>query len=208
MPYVFIHGLGQTPESWNQVISDMGLTDAIMCPNLPALILNQESTYKNLYAAFCSYCETESDKLDLCGLSLGGILALNYAIDHPEKVNSLTLIGTQYVMPKKLLAIQNAVFHLMPNKMFASMGFSKKDFIQLSKTMADLNFSLELSAVTCPSLIVCGEKDTANKKASAELAKRIPNAQMSLISGCGHEVNQQAPTQLSKVLRNFWENRA
>ena len=144
--------------------------------------------------------------MNLCGLSLGGILALNYAIDHPEKVKSLVLIGTQYVMPKKLLAVQNAIFRLMPSKSFESMGFSKKNFIQLSKTMAELDFSMELESITCPTLVICGEKDTANKKASEELAERIPHTSLSVISGSGHEVNQQAPTRLAEALDGFWKD--
>lgn len=204
MAYIFIHGLGQMPESWDRVISHMSLTEKALCPILPALITEQGCNYENLYAAFCRYCETESGKINLCGLSLGGILALNYAIDHPEKVKSLVLIGTQYVMPKKLLAIQNAIFRLMPNKSFESMGFSKKNFIQLSKTMAELDFSTGLGSITCPTLVVCGEKDTANKKASEEMAERIPGANLSLIPGSGHEVNQQAPKWLAEVLYDFW----
>ena len=206
MAYMFIHGLGQTPESWDQVISHKSLTEKALCPNLPALITEQECNYKNLYAAFCRYCETESDRINLCGLSLGGILALNYAIDHPEKIKSLVLIGTQYVMPKKLLAIQNAIFRLMPNKSFESMGFSKKNFIQLSKTMADLDFSLKLGSIICPTLAVCGEKDAANKKASEELAEQIPGASLRLIPGSGQEVNQQAPKRLAEVLDDFWRD--
>ena len=206
MAYIFIHGLGQTPESWDQVISDMSLTEEVLCPNLPALITEQECNYKNLYAVFCRYCETESGKINLCGLSLGGILALNYAIDHPKKIKSLVLIGTQYVMPKKLLAVQNAIFRLMPSKSFESMGFSKKNFIQLSKTMADLDFSLKLGSITYPTLVVCGEKDAANKKASEELSERIPEASLSLIPGSGHEVNQQAPIRLAEVLNGFWKD--
>ena len=42
----------------------------------------------------------------MCGLSLGGILALQYAIEHPEHIHALALIGTQYTMPKTLLRIQ------------------------------------------------------------------------------------------------------
>ena len=206
MAYIFIHGLGQTPESWDQVISNMSLTEEVLCPNLPALITEQECKYKNLYAVFCRYCETESGKINLCGLSLGGILALNYAIDHPKKIKSLVLIGTKYVIPKKLLAVQNAIFRLMPSKSFESMGFSKKNFIQLSKTMADLDFSLKLGSITYPTLVVCGEKDAANKKASEELSERIPEASLSLIPGSGHEVNQQAPIRLAEVLNGFWKD--
>lgn len=86
------------------------------------------------------------------------------------------------------------------------MGFSKKNFIQLSKTMADLDFSLKLEIITCPTLVICGEKDAANKKASEELTERIRGASLRLIPGSGHEVNQQAPTQLAEILDDFWRD--
>lgn len=37
----------------------------------------------------------------------------------------------------------------MPNSMFQQMGFGKKDFIELSKSMMKLDFSQELKKVTC-----------------------------------------------------------
>ena len=66
--------------------------------------------------------------------------------------------------------------------------------------MADLDFSLDLGSLACPAFIICGGKDSANKKASEELARRIPGASLRVISGSGHEVNQQAPAQLAEVL--------
>ncbi len=205
MAYIFIHGLGQGPNSWNQVLSDMNLKAKVLRPDLPSFLSHKECNYENLYEAFCAFCQPEIEKLDLCGISLGGILALHYAISHPERVNSLVLIGTQYVMPKKLLAIQNFMFRLMSEEKFEGIGFSKKDFIQLSKTMAKLDFRSELTKIVCPTLVVCGEKDSANKKASTELAEKIPNAQLSIIEGCGHVVNQQAPGALAEQLKVFWK---
>lgn len=55
-------------------------------------------------------------------------------------------------------------------------------------------------------LVICGEKDAANKKASEELTERIRGASLRLIPGSGHEVNQQAPTQLAEILDDFWRD--
>ena len=96
-----------------------------MCPNLPDLVHSKEVTYDNLYAAFSDYCNQYDEPIDLCGLSLGGVLALNYAIQYPKKVRSLVLIATQYKMPKKLLKFQNLLFRFMPKSMFQQMGFRK-----------------------------------------------------------------------------------
>ena len=53
----------------------------------------------------------------------GGVLALNYAVDHPEKVQQLVLIAPQYKMTEKLLRFQNLLFRFMPDSMFQQMGF-------------------------------------------------------------------------------------
>ena len=53
------------------------------------------------------------------------------------------------------------IFRFMPPKMFDETGFSKKDFITLSKTMMDIDFSNTLDSVSCLVLLLCGEKDKA-----------------------------------------------
>ena len=105
---VFVHGLGQTPESWNAVLSSMDETEKCVCPNLVEGVKNQNVNYKNLYKAFSELCDEFDESINLCGLSLGGVLALNYAIERPEKVKSLVLIATPYKMPKMLLKLHRS----------------------------------------------------------------------------------------------------
>ncbi|MDE7429940.1 MAG: alpha/beta hydrolase, partial [Lachnospiraceae bacterium] len=203
MKQIYVHGLGQTPDSWAKTISNIKTDVHSVCLNLPELIQGKQATYQNLYAAFSDACNTYGEPVDLCGLSLGGVLALNYAIEHPERVNSLVLIATPYKMPKHLLQFQNVLFQCMPKSMFQQMGFCKRDFLQLCKTMMLLDFSNSLSKVSCPVLVLCGEKDTANKKASVKLADNLANAEFAMLKGIGHEVNTEAPEQLAAVLCRF-----
>jgi pimeloyl-ACP methyl ester carboxylesterase len=142
--------------------------------------------------------------LNLCGLSLGGMLALHFAIDNPEKVKTLTLIGTQYKMPKTLLKFQNIVFSIMPKSVFKNMGFQKKDIICLTNSMIDLDFSAKLKDVACNTLILCGTKDSANKKASKCLAESIIGSELKLIENAGHEVNKDNPKALALELESFY----
>ena len=100
---------------------------------------NYQLTYENVFTVFVDYCNSFSDKLNLVGLSLGGILAIDYAILHPEKVNSITLCGVPYEIPRKLLKIQNFIFKLMPKRTFENIDVSKENFIQLTNSMAELN---------------------------------------------------------------------
>ncbi len=80
MPYLFIHGLGQSPAVWSETLWRMpGLYAAdAHCPDLAHLLRGTPADYDALYRAFSAYCAALPQPLHLCGLSLGGILALQY----------------------------------------------------------------------------------------------------------------------------------
>lgn len=204
MKYLYLHGLGQTPDNWNDVIRKTNVSGSSNALDLPRLLEGKSATYPQLYAAFSGVCEKE-EELVLCGLSLGAVLALNYAIDHPNRVKALVLIAPQYKMPKKLLKIQNAVFHLIPNSMFTQTGFQKKDFITLCGSMAELDFRLSLDRVSCPVLILCGQRDKANKQAAKELTQALSQAHFQELPETGHEANRESPEQLAQVLQHFYD---
>lgn len=205
MKQIYIHGLGQTSDSWNKTIYELNNKEHIICPNLADLVQTGKAEYEDLYSAFSDLCNKLDKPIDLCGLSLGSVLALNYAIDYPERVHSLVLIAPQYRMPKKLLQIQNIIFRLMPKAVFKSTGFNKTDFIQLCKSMMKLDFGSSISKITCPVLVVYGEKDTANKKAAIELSRTLKKGVLKEISHSGHEVNIDAPKRLSKLINAFYD---
>ena len=207
VPIVFLHGLGQRPEDWNAVVSRLDKGSRALCPNLYALEREGED-YSSLYGAFEQYCDSLEGPLDLCGLSLGGVLALQYAAEHPQRVNSLALIGARASMPKVLMTVQNLLFRLMPADSFRKLGLEKGTAIRLCASMADLDLRPELEQVACPVLVLCGEQDRANRRAGEELARMLPQAEFRLIAEGGHEANRDAPEALSVLLTNFYRGRA
>ena len=206
MKYLYLHGLGQKPDSWNKVIKETKVSESSISLSLAGMLEGKDVTYSELYSAFSEECDKENEAIVLCGLSLGAVLALNYAIDHPDQVKALVLIAAQYKMPKKLLKFQNMLFRLMPNSMFRQIGFKKADVISLCGTMAELDFRDSLHNVSCPVLIVCGEKDNANKKASKELCHYLNNSYFHELMKTGHEANIEAPEELAIVLQQFYDS--
>ena len=205
MEYIFIHGLGQKSSSWNETISNMNNIKSIFCPELFQLFKEKDKNYENLYSSFVEYCINISVKFNLCGLSLGGILALNYAIDFPDKIKSLVLIGTQYKIPKIIFNIQTAIFRLLPNSLFNNFGLHKKDVIKLAKSMKNIDFSNKLENIKCPVLIICGSKDNLNIKSAKYLFENIENAKIKIIENTGHVVNENNPKILANELELFYE---
>lgn len=205
MGHFYLHGLGQKPDSWDRVIQATGVAGSSVSLDLAGMLKGKAATYGELYAAFSAECGKEDGELVLCGLSLGAVLALNYAIDHPDKVKALVLIAAQYKMPGKLLKLQNMIFRLMPEAKFEQTGLKKAEMIRLCGSMAELDFGDSLDKVSCPALILCGEKDTANKGASKQLAHRLRSARYQELLQTGHEANVEAPEELAKVLQKFYE---
>ena len=95
MTNVFLHGLGQTSTSWKKTISLLPEDGDCRCPELSQLLDGKQASFQNLYAGLEEYCSQIPGTFCLCGLSLGGVLALQYAADHPDKLHSLVLIGAQ-----------------------------------------------------------------------------------------------------------------
>lgn len=204
MPQVYVHGLGQTAAVWESVLRLLDSPGERICPDLAEMLPLGKSTYSGLYSAFARLCDGLEEPLALCGLSLGSVLALHYAAEHPGRVGALVLIAPQYRMPKRLLRMQNALFHIMPPCLFRGTGLAKSQMIQLCGSMLDLDLSRKLSGVSCPTLALCGSRDRANKRACADLARRLPGAELRLVAGAGHEANRDAPEQLAVLLRDFY----
>lgn len=204
MTTVFVHGLGQAPTAWDSVIEHLPEERSVKCISLPRLTKEQENTYDNLYASFERECTQAEESLHLCGLSLGAMLALNYAIRHPERVTDLVLIAPQYKIPRVLFSVQNTLFRFFPKGAFQKMGFSKRATLTLVRSMTRIDFTSELKKVSCPVHILCGQKDRVNQKAATQLAQLLPKATMALIADAGHEANTDAPEALADALRAFW----
>lgn len=205
MTKVFIHGSGHKGSSWNEVVKNMHNSEDILYPDLSTILNGKEASYSHLYSSFVEYCNGIEGKIDLCGLSLGGILALNYAIEYPGKVKSLVLIGTPHKVPKLMFSIQNLIFRLLPKSTFKGMAFNKKDTFILGNTMQELDFSNNVQVINCPTLIICGEKDKANMKSAHFLSENIKGSELRIIKETGHVVNEENPKELARILDDYYD---
>ncbi len=201
---ILVHGSGHKAASWNKTISYMTSDEDIVCPNLSSILEGKEASYENLYSSFVKYCSEIDGQIHLCGLSLGGILTLNFALDFPQKVKTLVLIGTPYKVPKAAFSLQNIIFRFLPKSIFETMAFDKKDTFALGNTMKSLDFSGRVKNIICPTLILCGKKDSANIKSAYYLSQNIENSELIVIENTGHVVNEENPKALAKILNEYY----
>lgn len=201
---IFVHGSGHKATSWEKTISYMTNNEDIVCPNLSSILEGKEASYENLYSSFVKYCNEFDGQIHLCGLSLGGILALNFALDFPQKVKTLVLIGTPYKVPKVAFSFQNIIFRFLPKSIFETMAFDKKNTFALGDTMKNLDFSDRVKNIKCHTLILCGKKDSANMKSADYLSQSIRSAELKIIENTGHVVNEENPKALADILNEYY----
>ncbi len=200
MKTILLHGLGQTEQDWKEVVCQLSSSN-VDCPELFSSMEN-EISYPQILGDLERRYSNVKEPLRICGLSLGALLAIDFAIRHGDKVASLVLIGTQYKVPSLLIDFQNLIFRCMPNKVFDSMGLSKSNTIKLAHSMRSLDFTAQLNNILCPVTILCGKKDTANLKASKRLKELLPQATLHIIPNAGHELNKYAPNMIAEILNN------
>lgn len=197
MKIVFLHGLGQRAADWEQVASPFPNTD---CPELFEIV-GEKLNYSAILSSLEERYEYEKEPLCLCGLSLGGMLALDYALRHGDRVAAMVLLGARDRTPRLLMDIQDLLFRCMPDKAFASMGMKKEQVRDLTRSMKNLDFTDRLSTIHCPVTVACGEKDHPNLAAARRLAKYLPNARLYVVPLAGHELNTDAPDTVAEIVR-------
>ena len=52
MKYLYLHGLGQKPDSWNRVIKETKVSESSVKLSLAEMLEGKSATYTELYSAF------------------------------------------------------------------------------------------------------------------------------------------------------------
>lgn len=197
---IFLHGLGQTKESWDRVIEGDENARAI---DLYKHLKEGECDFETLERGVFESLDREESEFNLCGLSLGGVLALKYAANHPESVKKLILIGTPIYIPRLIMSFQMLIFRLLKEETFESLGLSKASFISLAKSLKNIHLGDRLQKIQAPSLVLVGEKDKMMHKQARKMAADISHADFAFIPGAGHVVNTDQPEALRAEVYRF-----
>ena len=103
---VFLHGMGFDHRMWAAQLEHLADDYRVLAPDLPGFSSRASNDLLPLREAAGEVARWLDDvgaaPAHVCGLSLGGMVALHLAHDAPEKVRSLILSGAQ-VRPPALL---------------------------------------------------------------------------------------------------------
>lgn len=174
------------------------------------------------------------EKAHIVGISLGAVLAQDFANQYPQAVNSLACFGGYDInhFDKEMQKENGAAQMLMMLKAFVSVKwfaeankkisaftiqaqndfydmniqFPKKSFMYLASLNSMVNVH-QTKQRDYPLLIGCGKHDIPMELSAVEMWKsREPQSKVVVFENAGHCVNMDMPQKFNEVIEEFWEN--
>jgi len=175
------------------------------------------------------------DSVHLIGNSLGGAIAIRFALTYPDQVKSLNLMApggiedqpSYFTMPG--MAIMKEVFTGGPNKdaleqfirrglvyddkhvdeqlVNERWGIFQQQNMQVINTMVVPNMEDQLGELNCPIIAFWGANENMMPETGiAKLTKKCSNIRLTIVSECGHWVMVEHKELFNRMTLDFLRN--
>ena len=236
MPLVFINSLGTNLHLWDALVPSLpaqyrflrydkrghGLSDT---PPAPYSIRDHSCDLTALME------QLRIDKAIVIGISVGGLIAMDFAIQHPEQVQALVLcdtfprIGTPESWSERIQAVREQGLPAMAQTImgrwfmpaFASQrpadfqGFTNmliqtplEGYIGTCAALRDADLHEAVSQIKAPNLILCGAQDISTPPRLVHgLAESLPDARFRVIEAAAHLPCVEQPEAMAAAIQQF-----
>ncbi|WP_314414546.1 alpha/beta hydrolase [uncultured Streptococcus sp.] len=202
MKLIFLHGLGQSAESWKEVRNLLIDYPSEAIELFPFGI----NSYQNAKGRVYQYLAQETEPFVLVGLSLGAALALELSSYDLPNLRALVLSGCPLKLSGNILFyLQLLIFKLLPQRVFEKQGADKTFLIGISKELKTLDLTDIAGTCSYPTLLICGGKDKPNLSSMRSLHKLISESQFQIIPDGPHILNRAKPKEFAEITRSFLE---
>lgn len=172
-------------------------------------------------------------KAHIVGLSMGGGLAIDFALDYPARVRSLIVaepglhghrwseevVGTMRAVSETLAreGRARAIETFLERPVFATARNKPAAFQKIRKQL-EANFSMEkknilvskqtaierLHQINAPTLVILSSLGGPDSRVIAEtIRQKVPNVSMATIADSGHMMNLEQPEEFTRLVRDF-----
>jgi 3-oxoadipate enol-lactonase len=232
LPIVFLHGVGSDKSVWRPQLEHFGRERRALAFDYPGYGESDpapEGTTRDDYASaiISAMHELGIDRAHICGLSLGGVVAIAMAHADAHRCASLTLADTFAVHPDgegiydRGVAASNALRVMAESRVDVLLAQPANPAVrsEVVETMARIDpaaYRIGAEAVwladqrerahdiRAPTLVLCGTEDRVTPPAlSKELAHIIPGARYEPVEGSGHISNLERPDEFNTLVNAF-----
>lgn len=226
---LLLHGLFGALGNFRQVAKRFSSRYKISIPILPIYELPMlESSVKGLVNYVKKFVDHKKYKsVVLLGNSLGGHIALMYALQCPEKVKGVILTGSsglfessglgegfpkrgnyEYIRERTAYTFYNpkTATKELVDEVFEIVNNRNKALrvISTARSAMKNNLAKYLPKIKVPAYLIWGKEDKITPPYVAkEFEKLLPNATLRLIEKCGHAPMMETPDQFNDYMEEF-----
>jgi len=199
---IFLHGLGQSADSWKEVQDLLADYPSEALDLFPAGVGTYQEAKEHIYQRLT----VETEPFVLVGLSLGATLALELSSYDLPNLQALVLSGCPLKLAGNIpFYIQSLIFKLLPKRIFEKQGADKSLLVGVSEELKTLDLREIARNCSYPTLLICGSQDKPNLKSMKDLQQLIPNSQFQIIPDGPHVLNRAKPKEFAEITRSFLE---
>jgi 3-oxoadipate enol-lactonase len=231
-PIVFLHGVGSDKSVWRPQLEHFRGDRRAIAFDYPGYGESDpapEGTTRDDYASaiLAAMSELGIRKAHVCGLSLGGVVAIALHHAWPERVASLILADTFAEHPEGRGFYERSIEASSDMRMLAEARIDiliaqaadpavRTDLIETMARIDPAAFRIGAEAVwladqrdrvhdiRVPTLVLCGDEDRITPPAlSTALTRMIPGAQYEQIARAGHLINAERPDEFNTLVGAF-----
>lgn len=236
-PLLLIHGLGSCSEDWQLQVPLFSHYYRTITPDLrghgksdkPQQRYNVDTTTSDVVELLKSLGYFPAH---VVGLSLGGIIAFQLAINEPHLVKSLILVNTypdavlrtlrhklwywqrlliaRMLGMKRLAQIRSRILFPKPEQKelreaaIERIGSNeKKAYMSAIQSIIGWSAMDKLHTITCPTLVISGDGDYIPVSLKKEYVAKIPNAELTVIEDSLHATPIDQPEKFNEVVLEF-----
>ncbi|MEO7963685.1 MAG: alpha/beta hydrolase [Gemmatimonadaceae bacterium] len=239
-PIVFLHGLGSDGASWEAQINAFAARYRCITVDFRGSGASRDRDHPRgpfSMSRFAADVHALLQHLDaspahVVGLSLGGMVAFQLAVDAPSCIRSLVIVNSgPAVVPRTLaerwaMTVRKivtrvwgpAVFgRILAPKLFpkpehgqlrerfqmAMAANDKGAYIATLKAILGWSVVDRIGEITAPSLIVAADSDYTSVESKEVYARRMPNAHVVVVADAHHALPLESPQAFNAVLAEF-----
>ena len=200
---LFVHGVDSDSEVWTPTI-DLLAEHHCVAVDLPGHGKSPASTDPVAYERSAMLEDLDAVISELTrpvvfvGHSLGGYLAMAYALTRPDAVDALVLVSTGpgFRDPEARQGWNSRLLKNAPNygvsELAATVG------LHVDSMVID-----RMTELTLPLALVIGDGDKAYLGANDYMERKLPHATRTTVEGARHYVMRSHPDQVSNAIRNI-----
>lgn len=203
-PIIFIHGAANDWHEWKKNLAFLAQNFQVYALDLPGYGQSQPADVPVSPAWAASFLNDFMKALDLSsahivGHSLGGMVALVFALDHPEKVNKLVLVNSGGLGE---ISRQGWLILHLTSWIKKLQGIGKNKYLKSTKD--DWIFINRLPEVKPKTMVIWGDKDIYLPVSQAKLAHSlIPDCRLQIFPHCGHAPQRESADEFNNLICQF-----